>query len=289
MGAPSTSAPRPKRTRGPTRTSASCPSRAATTAPSCSRPAACRSRTAGCASAARTSCPWRSAGPSRSGRACAAWSSASAPPGRHEATAERRYAAAGESDRLRPMLGRWLGIGACVALLVMGCDDGEAPVDAGPDGSAPDAGPPDPPPPEIFAELEETGRFFVPNLEEQAHVVRTEMDVPHVYAANRRDAMRVLGFTMAADRFFQMDLTSRLSQGTLSELIGDAALGSDIENRQTGATYVTDLFLEGLTDEEAADLDAFADGVNGYIEAVRGRQLPPPKELELAFALLGGR
>lgn len=187
------------------------------------------------------------------------------------------------------MLGRWLGIGACAALLVMGCDDGEAPVDAGPDGSAPDAGPPDPPPPEIFAELEETGRFFVPNLEEQAHVVRTETDVPHVYAANRRDAMRVLGFTMAADRFFQMDLTSRLSQGTLSELIGDAALGSDIENRQTGATYVTDLFLEGLTDEEAADLDAFADGVNGYIEAVRGRQLPPPKELELAFALLGGR
>lgn len=187
------------------------------------------------------------------------------------------------------MLGRWVGLCACVALALTGCDDGEAPVDGGPDGQAPDAGPPDPPPPEVFAELEETGRFRVPHLEAHAHVVRTEMDVPHVYAANRLDAMRVLGFVMAKDRFFQMDLTSRLSQGTLSELIGDAALGSDIENRQIGATYVTDLFLEQLSDDEAAELDAFADGVNGYIEAVRARQLPPPKELELAFAVLGGR
>jgi penicillin amidase len=99
----------------------------------------------------------------------------------------------------------------------------------------------------------------------------------------------VLGFVMAKDRFFQMDLTQRLSQGTLSELLGEVALASDLENRQTGADHVTQLYLEGLSDEEAAEVDAFAAGVNAYIEAVRRGDLPPPKELEIGFPLLGAR
>ncbi|MCA9607586.1 MAG: penicillin acylase family protein, partial [Myxococcales bacterium] len=90
-------------------------------------------------------------------------------------------------------------------------------------------------------------------------------------------------------RFFQMDLTARLSLGRLSELLGDAALATDIENRQTGATYMAQVFLEGMSAEEAEEADAFAEGVNAYIAAVRARQLDPPTELQLAFGLLGAR
>src|SRR5690606_21996297 len=118
---------------------------------------------------------------------------------------------------------------------------------------------------------------------------RTELDVPHIYAANRLDAMRVMGFVMAKDRFFQMDLTARLSQGTLSELLGDVALGTDLENRQTGATRMADIYLAALDETEGAEAAAFAEGVNAYIEAVRARQLDPPQELQLAFSLLGAR
>ena len=170
---------------------------------------------------------------------------------------------------------------------------GPAPTDAGTDAApadgGPDAGPPDPAPPAPFDTLTETDRFTIPELSGHAYVVRTELDVPHVYAENRLDAFRVLGFVMAKDRFFQMDLTMRLSQGRLSELLGDAALSSDLENRMTGASYITDLYLAGLSAEEAAELDAFAEGINAYIEAVRDRRARPPRELEIAAPLLGER
>lgn len=178
------------------------------------------------------------------------------------------------------------GVALALAASLVACDGDDEPMDGGPTDADVE---PDPPPPEPFVEIEETGRFAIPGLTGHAHVVRTELDVPHVYAETRTDAYRVLGFVMAKDRFFQMDLTQRLSQGTVSELLGDAALESDLENRQTGADHVTQLYLDGLSEEEAAEVDAFAAGVNAYIEAVRRRELPPPKELELAFGILGGR
>ncbi len=176
-------------------------------------------------------------------------------------------------------------VGSLVGSLV-GCDDG----DGGDDAGMADAGRvPDPPPPLVFQDVDETGRYVIPELTAHAHVVRTELDVPHVYAESREDAMRVLGFVMARDRFFQMDLTARLSLGTLSELLGDVGLTSDLENRQTGAAQVARIYLESLTEQEGRELDAFAQGVNAYIEAVRRSALPAPAELELAFALLGAR
>ncbi|MGE3631025.1 MAG: penicillin acylase family protein [Sandaracinaceae bacterium] len=171
------------------------------------------------------------------------------------------------------------------ALLLAACD-GDGMEDAGPTDAG---GIPDPEPPAPFADVEETGRFVIPGLSGHAHVVRTEMDVPHIYAENRLDAMRVLGFTMARDRFFQMDLAARLSQGRLSELLGDVALPTDLENRQTGAARVAQIYLDSLSAEEGAEADAFAEGVNAYIDAVRARLLPAPTELDLGFALLGAR
>lgn len=175
---------------------------------------------------------------------------------------------------------------AVLALTLCACDGDPPPP---PDGGGLDAAVPDPAPPAEFAAVPETGRFVIPELTGHAHVVRTEHDVPHIYADDRLDAWRVLGFTMARDRFFQMDLTARLSLGRLSELLGDVALGTDIENRQTGAAHMAQVFLDGMSEEEGAEADAFAEGVNAYIAAVRARQLPAPAELELAFGLLGAR
>lgn len=185
------------------------------------------------------------------------------------------------------MLRRWLVSLVCLALSSAACD-GPATPDGGADAGL-DGGPIDPPPPAPFAAIEETERFEVPGLSGHAHVVRTEMNVPHVYAENRLDAIRVLGFVTAQDRFFQMDMTRRLSQGRISEILGDAALGTDLENRQTGADFVTGLYLEGLDDEEAAEIDAFAEGINAYIEAVRRRRADPPQEYAIGFSLLGAR
>lgn len=148
-----------------------------------------------------------------------------------------------------------------------------------------DAGPPR----HILDTVPETDLRNLPCLTGEAVVIRTEGDVPHIYAEDRVQASCVLGFVMARDRFFQMDLTSRLAQGGLSELLGDAALGTDIEQRMNGASFVTDLYLMNVTAEEGAELDAFAAGVNAYIQAVRDRTLPAPSELRTAASLLGAR
>ena len=177
-------------------------------------------------------------------------------------------------------------------LAVAGCgdDDGDtsAVADGGADmGPAEDAGPPPPAPPEPFTGVELDGQFQVPGLSAAAHVVRTEHSVPHVYAENDLDARRVLGFVIAKDRYFQLDVVSRLSQGLISELLGDVGLASDIENRMTGADRLTQIYLDSLTEAEAAQVDAFAEGVNAYVAAARAGQARPPKEFQIAGPLLG--
>ena len=132
----------------------------------------------------------------------------------------------------------------------------------------------------------ETARFTLTGLSAPVQVVRTEAAIPHLYGENPDDVARVVGFVQARDRFFFMDLQRRLGLGTISELLGSAGLGSDIESRGTGMAYVTDRIVAHLSPEFRAYLTAFADGVNQYIEAVRRDELPGPTETQFS-ALLG--
>ncbi|MEZ4265943.1 MAG: penicillin acylase family protein [Myxococcota bacterium] len=139
----------------------------------------------------------------------------------------------------------------------------------------------------LLEAVPETARYTLPNLSAEAFVVRTEASTPHVYASNRRDLGRVLGFVLARDRFFIMDLQRRLALGTISELLGELGLASDYESRLTGMTRVSDQMLAALDPADGVYLDAVADGINSYIAAVAAGTQPLPSELELAGPLLG--
>lgn len=132
----------------------------------------------------------------------------------------------------------------------------------------------------------ESARFEIPGLSGPVYVVRTEGSVPHIYAQNRNDLGRALGFVVARDRFFVTDLMRRLGQGTIAELFGSLALSTDIESRQMGIPEVTDRLVEHVSPELAAYLTAYAEGINAYIEAVRQDLLPAPTETQYA-GLLG--
>jgi penicillin amidase len=58
--------------------------------------------------------------------------------------------------------------------------------------------------------------------------------VPLIQAANDYDAAFLLGYVHARDRLWQMDYLRRVPSGTLSELVGSAALASDIQLRTLG-------------------------------------------------------
>jgi penicillin amidase len=135
--------------------------------------------------------------------------------------------------------------------------------------------------------LPQTESWDLEGLTDEVHVVRTEGDVPHIYAHNRRDLSFVQGFLLGRDRYFMMDLTRRLGLGRVTELIGDAALDTDVQTRLSGMTYVADRIANGFSPEHAELADAFAAGVNAYIAQVKASNLPVPSELRLARALLG--
>ncbi len=136
--------------------------------------------------------------------------------------------------------------------------------------------------------VEEGAVWTVPGLVGEVHVVRTEMGRPHIYAENRLDLARALGFIVARDRFFVMDLQRRLAQGTISQLLGELALDSDIEARITGMKLATERVLAGMSAEDAAYFDAYAEGINAYIAHVERGELPEPSELRIATRLLFG-
>ena len=124
-------------------------------------------------------------------------------------------------------------------------------------------------------------------LQDRVHVVFTELGVPHVYARNRNDLGRALGFLLARDRFFIMDLQRRLGQGKISTLLGDLALSNDIESRMIGMPLVTDRLWENLDDDTRAYLEAYAQGVNEYIRYAKEKELLAPSEYRAVSTLLG--
>jgi penicillin amidase len=147
---------------------------------------------------------------------------------------------------------------------------------------------PEPEPlPNPFEDLPEDSSYSLPCLSGPVEVIRTEFGVPHIYALNAVDLACALGFTTARDRFFQMDLISRNGLGTLGELLGELGLESDISIRSRGGAAIAQNMLDATSGEERAAWDAYASGVNAYIDAARTNLLPAPKELELVYILLG--
>lgn len=143
------------------------------------------------------------------------------------------------------------------------------------------------PEPSPLLEVEQTEQWQIPGMIHDAYVVRTEGNVPHLYATNRQDLARLAGFVQARDRFFVLDMTRRLGLGEVSGLLGDAALASDMEARASGMTFIADKLLADMDPDRLALFTAYAHGVNAYIAAVKAEELPPPSEFVLAAPLLG--
>src|SRR5262245_55000250 len=74
----------------------------------------------------------------------------------------------------------------------------------------------------------------VPTFDAPVDVVVDSRGVPHVYAGNANDAYRALGFLVARDRLFQLEIQTRAAEGTLTELVGPGALSADRETRRLG-------------------------------------------------------
>ena len=97
-------------------------------------------------------------------------------------------------------------------------------------------------------------------------VTRDALGVPHVQAQHIRDAYVLAGWLQAEDRLFQLDYQRRLGSGSLAELLGASALPTDIQMRALGLRRAAVLSPQALRPETVDVLEAFASGVNAWIE-----------------------
>jgi len=124
------------------------------------------------------------------------------------------------------------------------------------------------------------GSALLPGLQKETTVVRDRWGVPHIRADSVEDLAEAQGYVMAQDRLWQMDLLRRVARGQLSEILGKETLAIDKDFRTMEFGRAAERDLE-LTDKDSRSiLEAYARGVNRFIEQ-HGKHLP------LEFSLLG--
>ena len=113
---------------------------------------------------------------------------------------------------------------------------------------------------------ETTGELRLPGLTGEVEVVRDEFGIPQLYGDSVEDLMRAQGYVHAQERFFEMDVRRHATAGRLAELFGEPALESDRYVRTMGWRRVAGQELALVQPETRAALEAYAVGVNAYLD-----------------------
>ncbi len=112
----------------------------------------------------------------------------------------------------------------------------------------------------------EDGDLAVPGLEARVEIIRDRDGVPHVYAETEHDLFFAQGYVHAQDRFWQMDVWRHIGAGRLSEMFGGGQVETDMFLRSLGFTGLAEQELTMLSPGSLAVLEAYAEGVNAYLE-----------------------
>jgi penicillin G amidase len=117
------------------------------------------------------------------------------------------------------------------------------------------------------------GAVSLHGLHEQVEIVTDRYGVPHLYAQNEDDLYFAQGYVHAQQRLWQMELNRRIGAGRLSEIFGELALEADRFARRLGLHRAAAAVVEQMPAHNHRILEAYARGVNAFIEGHR-RTLP---------------
>ncbi|MFC4782965.1 penicillin acylase family protein [Nocardioides sp. MAHUQ-72] len=118
-----------------------------------------------------------------------------------------------------------------------------------------------------------TGTLEVPGLTGKVEVVRDDHGIPQLYGDSVEDLMRAQGYVHAQERFFEMDVRRHATAGRLAEMFGKDALESDEMVRTMGWRRVAERELALIKPETRTALEAYADGVNAYLDEHSSSQI----------------
>ncbi len=116
------------------------------------------------------------------------------------------------------------------------------------------------------------GTFVASVISDTVTVTFDEKGIPNIWGHTENDVLFATGFVTAGDRLFQMDLSRRLAQGRLSELLGDATIQYDKTQRRIGHARLAKKWLGQLSSQNRERMESYVAGINAYITS--GKTLP---------------
>tara|TARA_R110002020_G_scaffold34066_26_gene103732 strand:- start:4772 stop:7237 length:2466 start_codon:yes stop_codon:yes gene_type:complete len=122
------------------------------------------------------------------------------------------------------------------------------------------------------------GALQIAGLDGEVTITRDHNGVPHIKAATRAGVAAGLGFAHAQDRLWQMEVSRMAGQGRLSEMFGDATVGTDVWLRTMGIHEAAVASLDVMDTDTLAMLENYARGINAWVEReprVFSSRLPP--------------
>jgi penicillin amidase len=124
------------------------------------------------------------------------------------------------------------------------------------------------------------GKITVPGITQPVEIIRDAYGMPHIYAQTDSDAYFALGYCMAQDRLFHMDLMRRASRGKLAEILGQDLVPVDKFFRTITAGKAIEEIAAAYEPETLSAMKDYAAGVNYFIKHHKG-------PLPLEFTILG--
>ena len=128
------------------------------------------------------------------------------------------------------------------------------------------------------------GEVKIKGLQSPVQIITDDYGIPHIYAQNKPDAWRALGFITAQDRLFQMDILRRIGNGQLSEILGEKTLKIDRLMRTLLLRFSAEKYLRRNANRMKLEMIQLA---YSYFEGVN--QFIAQDQLPLEFSILGYR
>ncbi|MCS7204334.1 MAG: penicillin acylase family protein [Leptospiraceae bacterium] len=122
------------------------------------------------------------------------------------------------------------------------------------------------------------GKIYSDRIRDTITIYRDKFGMPIVKAENETDLAFGIGYAMAQDRLFQMDLIRRAVQGRLSEVLGSALIPTDKFFLTITSGKSLNEMWEAYPEDIKSLIKSFSDGVNHFIKENR---------LPIEFTLLG--
>ncbi|MCX7808586.1 MAG: penicillin acylase family protein, partial [Deltaproteobacteria bacterium] len=156
-------------------------------------------------------------------------------------------------------------------LSVSACPSSPSPGDGGSSDAHNDSAPS--PQGTCLGDIRASESLHLSGLDEQVEVVYDDRGIPHIYGKTIHDVIMAQGYLMARDRYGQMEFIRRSVLGRLAEVAGHLEPGlieRDFESRVMGYARMGKAIYDSLPQNSLSKrvADAFAQGVNAYIQAV---------------------